>query len=879
MTRLMSRLRFSIGPILIGLAVWCAAGQITVVNADSATTRLAVGAPWWTVLLGTAAAWLVPPWRRDARLALPAVLSTLPWWPLPIPAIALTWTGPLAWAPLVAACALALGALAPSARTFVARWSVTGAAALTLIFVVMTAWAAAPQSPQGDEPHYLVATQSLLKDGDLRVENNYRQRDYAAYFNGRLTPDYDRRATNGAIYSIHPIGLSILVLPAFALFGYRGAEMVVVLLAAITGGLIWRIGWRTTDDPAAAWFAWAVIVLTPAFLFHSFAMFPESLGALVVAANTLLLVRLVRSGDTVSTARLVGTSILQAAFPWLHARFAILAAGFAALIAWHILRDRRRTVASRLARTSAFLLVPLASAIGWLAFFWTLYGTADPKGAHGIIELRVDRIPRGVLGLAFDQQYGLLPYTPALAIVGVGLFRSANVRMRHCGWLLFALALAYLVTTVSYRMDEMWWAGLPSAPARYAVAVLPVFALFIASAWTRATPGARRAWLVLLLISACVSTCLALIDRGALAWNVRDGHARWLEWLAPLVNLPRGWPSYFWEFPALAPFVLHTALWIGIPAGLWAAGSWIGRRTAWSETTCRVACAWWAAGSLMAVVQAGWWMNATNGLDPARSQLGVLAAVARRGRAITIRPFAMARDADAIRGMVIRPEQAGKYERHPPLARFADMPAGRYLLRLWLAEARAGTVAVNVEGASRRGRVLNVPAASRPSIGLELPGGAGQLALIADDGLQPIVRALEISPVLISRPGPSPTQRGLRSGSTELFFLDDQAYVEDNGFWVRGRGAAHVVLAGEPGQHECRLFVRNGAAANLVTLDAGSYQRRFPLRAFEERLVALPVDDPGGVLTLRIDAAVGFRPSNISASSDRRLLGVWIELR
>src|SRR5207248_6887832 len=127
---------------------------------------------------------------------------------------------------------------------------------------------------------------------------------------------------------IHPIGVSVIVLPAFALFGYRGAEAVVLLLAAATGGLIWRIGWLATGDSGASWFAWAAIVTTPAFLFHSFAMFPEGAGALVTAASTLLLMRLARAAGEVRTRVIVASSLLLASFPWLHARFALLAACF-----------------------------------------------------------------------------------------------------------------------------------------------------------------------------------------------------------------------------------------------------------------------------------------------------------------------------------------------------------------------------------------------------------------------------------------------------------------------------------------------------------------------------------------------------------------------
>ena len=41
--------------------------------------------------------------------------------------------------------------------------------------------------PGGDEPHYLVITQSLLQDHDLDIENNHARKDYAAYYD-RTSP-------------------------------------------------------------------------------------------------------------------------------------------------------------------------------------------------------------------------------------------------------------------------------------------------------------------------------------------------------------------------------------------------------------------------------------------------------------------------------------------------------------------------------------------------------------------------------------------------------------------------------------------------------------------------------------------------------------------
>jgi hypothetical protein len=60
---------------------------------------------------------LISPWRRRPALAVPALLATVPWWPVPLPPIALLWTGPLAWAPIIAAIALAVAAPASTPVT------------------------------------------------------------------------------------------------------------------------------------------------------------------------------------------------------------------------------------------------------------------------------------------------------------------------------------------------------------------------------------------------------------------------------------------------------------------------------------------------------------------------------------------------------------------------------------------------------------------------------------------------------------------------------------------------------------------------------------------------------------------------------------------
>ena len=58
------------------------------------------------------------------------------------------------------------------------------------------AWACTRREPMGlggDEPHYLIITESLLRDGDLQIENNHQRGDYRSFYPRELRPDFLQR--------------------------------------------------------------------------------------------------------------------------------------------------------------------------------------------------------------------------------------------------------------------------------------------------------------------------------------------------------------------------------------------------------------------------------------------------------------------------------------------------------------------------------------------------------------------------------------------------------------------------------------------------------------------------------------------------------------
>ena len=242
------------------------------------------------------------------------------------------------------------------------------AAAIALILYGASAWWLSPILPDGDAPHYLILAQSLIKDGDVRIENNHRRGDYLEYSLTAATPDYLRRGVNGEIYSIHAPGLPALIAPAMLIFGYPGVVAFLATVAALSTALVWYLAHRVTRSAAAAWFGWASGSLTTPFFFQATQVFPDGVAATCLLLGTLPLVVLDTSHDSSRDASqtashqtalwlLSGASL--AILPWLQTRMSILAAAAACCLCFRI-RSRRQFV--------SFAIVPVASAAAWFGY-------------------------------------------------------------------------------------------------------------------------------------------------------------------------------------------------------------------------------------------------------------------------------------------------------------------------------------------------------------------------------------------------------------------------------------------------------------------------------------------------------------------------------
>ena len=875
----------------VATAAWLVPASVHIVSwSESGPERVALFAPLarlsWLAAIGLLLALTLTASSRKAGLARLAaraaplcllwlwIVPYLPWLPDRVPLL-LVLAGPIRWvvAGVALAGALPIGprliALVPAGPRMPGRRVVFVASLVLYLFFGVNS--SRVIGPGGDEPHYLIISQSLLADGDLRIENNHQRGEYRRFFGGNLRPDFLRRGQNGAIYSVHAPGLPLMVLPAYAVAGYRGVVVFICLIAALAAMAVFDLA-EALAGRRAAFFAWAAVCLTVPFVPHGWLVFPETPGALVVAWAALWVWQPVE--PRLST--WVGRGFALGLLVWLHTKFVIFLALFGAALFVRLWR-RPKAIA-------AFGVPIVLCVAAWLYFFYAIYGVIDPEAPYGdytrtFVLLR--NIPRGLLGLFFDQKFGLLFYSPVywLALPGVW-FVMRRVESRYLGAVLLLVSAAYVGSSARLYM---WWGG-SSAPARFLVPVLPCLAPMIAMAAAQVRSRAGRA-----LMGVWLATSVAVAAAGVW-WPERfflfsDPHGR-----ARLIETIQASSPLAWSLPTFTEedwqrSIRHLAPWLAAGAAGLAAMAWIGRS--------RAATALWLGtiGSLTFLLTAG--VAARRIAPEARDE------VSRRGALELIWRFDGARltgfhygdlhwvDPDGLKRLstvVFRRLPDASAAPRYATEQFA-LPAGTYEARVWSAAPHGqGEVLVSAYDRLVFGRVAGTLA--NPSVvRFELPVASGRLTVRVPDTTALAVARVEVAPVAVLPVSGRDDQRRIRTieaiadrPGAYVVHVDPFTYPEGGAFWTRGTARATILVA-PAGASRVLLTLHLGPLGGDVLVSVAGEQSAVAVPAGGTARFEASVPPGLGWVPITIQSPAAFVPAEVSSSSnDTRLLGCQVRI-
>lgn len=325
---------------------------------------------------------------------------------------------------------------------------------------------------QGDETHYLLVAESLLRDGDVFLTNNYKARQYLPYFQDGRIMWHVTHGRGGRFVSTHPMFLSLVVLPGFWLFGYKGAAFTMILLMCAAAAFCFLVADRFVSRGIAAGVTVLLFFSYP-LLFYSRMIYPETAAILLMALAVWSAWRLRESGRPLFAGVLGACSGGLLLF---HPKYIALSVALVFLFVLVRPRGGRRSLAAF--AVPALLAVALLLALTAVAF--------GPNLAKGLTASGGSRFQGGywgtnsvwgIPGMFLDRAWGLFIFAPFYMLFLHGLVLPSN-SFEWDGWWIFWPACIGLHVLVLGVFQS--WNGGAAPVQRYLVPLAPLFLVCIA---------------------------------------------------------------------------------------------------------------------------------------------------------------------------------------------------------------------------------------------------------------------------------------------------------------------------------------------------------------------------------------------------------------
>lgn len=182
----------------------------------------------------------------------------------------------------------------------------------------------------GDEPHYLIMTQSIVEDHDFVVQNNYENKHYLSFFPHDLSANIGQQVVKdrwNEMVSIHGIGLPLLISVPFILGGVGGVRIFIAVVAAITSLLMFSALNKLGFSPKVSFITTLALSMVSPLIFYSFSIYPDTI-ALAITLVAINVFADVQNGKTLPAWYLFVSGLALAFLPWLGVKFGLISGMF-----------------------------------------------------------------------------------------------------------------------------------------------------------------------------------------------------------------------------------------------------------------------------------------------------------------------------------------------------------------------------------------------------------------------------------------------------------------------------------------------------------------------------------------------------------------------
>jgi len=373
-----------------------------------------------------------------------------------------------------------------------------------VVYIVLASGLVFPSQPfTGDEPHYLLVTKSIIKDGDINLANNYGDEDYLDFYPGKLSIHaFPGKKGDSYLYSKHFPALPVLLVPVYIIgekisqLGTERAEdlefnrqvliffsrLPLCLFTALFGLVFFLLVFDITQRKTLSIFVWTIFGFTTPIIFFSHLIYPE----IPVALITIFTIRNLAFKKDSNTLSLFLSGVGIALLPWFGIKYIILSILLFGVLSAVLLKSKK--ISGNWSRIFLTLTPIVLSASLYLLYFWCLYGSFSaipvykgsslgPTSETGLfsIILRKDTAEflRRIPGYFLDQRLGIFIYSPVL-ILGIAGFFFLFKQKKSKALMLLAAFCVYMMFSAYY-----YWGGF-CPPGRPLIPVLWILLLFLA---------------------------------------------------------------------------------------------------------------------------------------------------------------------------------------------------------------------------------------------------------------------------------------------------------------------------------------------------------------------------------------------------------------
>lgn len=326
----------------------------------------------------------------------------------------------------------------------------------------------------GDEPHYIMMTDSLVKDGDFNLKNDYELKRALEYYpvpglfpHIAVIIDYMQ---SDQWYSVHTIGLPILLAAPYKLFGLVGARLLMILLQLASVVLFMKILERYLQDRYRVVIGMIILFCCTFFWQNMGAVFPDLVFVSITGAAILLFAR----KDIASN---IGFVLLLCIGVLVHSKVMVLVGPIYIAHQMLLLTSSGLSIWSK--KYSLYAIFAILFAMMYSRFLYVSYGVYSPSQLYGAKgQLFAGNMLANSMAVLLDRTKGLAVYFPVILIAGPYLYLAVRrlkdykvmiakqLKMPQTVYLSAGLGvglLALLITQLGF--DD--WSGSFSPNGRY----------------------------------------------------------------------------------------------------------------------------------------------------------------------------------------------------------------------------------------------------------------------------------------------------------------------------------------------------------------------------------------------------------------------------